>query len=449
MKITFHGGAQEVTGACHLLETKNAKILVDCGLVQEGEQCADYNFEKFKFNSAEIDALVVTHAHIDHIGRIPKLVREGFRGKIYSTSPTKDLAGLLLEDAMGLEARRSHKDQDEFLYTKKDIDQAFSLWQGIDYLEDVEVKGAKIRLNNAGHILGSSLVEMWAEGQHLLFSGDLGNIPSVLLPPPTIFSDIDIMVIESAYGERTHDTMEPKEIKLERAVEDASARGGTLLIPAFATERTQDILHLLNEMVLYKRTPEIPVFVDSPLAIKVTEVFENYPQYYKDEIKSLFLKHPNLFKFKKLRMTPSVEESKSINDIPPPKAIIAGSGMMMGGRILHHASRYLVDPKSILLIVGYQPPNSLGRKLLNGDQRVNIFGEAIEVRAEIRQAEGFSAHADSGQLFSFVEPSRDTLKKVFVVQGESEEALYFTQQVKDRLGVEAYAPTLHQSFELN
>lgn len=443
MKLSFHGGAQEVTGACYLLETPKTKILVDCGLFQGCEECTDFNFEDFKFDPRKLDAVFITHAHIDHIGRLPKLVRDGFSGKIYSTAPTKELARLLLEDALSI-ARR----QDKQLYAESDLEKTFSFWEEASYNRELEIKDIKIKLKNAGHILGSAMVEVWAGNKHLLFSGDLGNAPSVLIPPPDTFRDIEYLTIESTYGNREHEGEKERVLLLERAVEDVAARRGVLVVPVFATERTQDILFLLNEMLLFKRIPEMPVFVDSPLAIRATEVFERHPLEYKDEVKELFRSHPNLFKFKKLRLTETVEESKAINEVPPPKVILAGSGMMQGGRILHHLKRYLPSDRNILLIVGFQAAGSLGRRLIDGEKLVKILGEEIPVQAEIRKINGFSAHADNPQLFEFVERNKDTLKRVFVVQGEEPQALHFMQEVKDRLGVRADAPTLYESFEI-
>ncbi len=443
VKLSFHGGAREVTGACYLLETARSRALVDCGLFQGCEESADLNFSDFKFDPKAIDALFVTHAHLDHVGRIPKLVAAGFSGKIFSTAPTRDLARLILEDALSLASKQKNA-----LYTKPDLERTFELWEQIPYEKTVEIQDLKFKLNDAGHILGSSMIEIWAEGKRILFTGDLGNVPSALLPHPKSFKDIEYLIIESAYGNRVHESADERALKLERVMEDTVARGGTLMLPAFATERTQDILYLLNEMLFFKRIPEIPVFVDSPLAIRVTEVYERYMGYYKDEIKELFLRHPNLFKFKKLRFTESVEESKSINNVAPPKVVIAGSGMMQGGRILHHLRRYLPDPKSMLLIVGFQAAGSLGRRLIDGARTIKIFGEEVSVECEIRKINGFSAHADAPQLFSFVESTRDALKRVFVVQGEEAQALHFMQEVKDRLGVEAHAPMLYEEFEL-
>lgn len=443
MRLSFHGGAREVTGACYLLETGRTKILVDCGLFQGCEECADLNFKGFKFDPRKVDAVFVTHAHLDHIGRLPKLVREGFSGKIYSTAPTMELARLILEDALVVAKR-----QDRKLYAEADLKKTFSLWEDAPYGRRLEAGVLETEFKNAGHILGSAMVEVRGENKRFLFSGDLGNTPSVLISPPDILRDIEYLVIESTYGNRKHEDEKERILLLERAVEDVAARKGVLMIPVFATERTQDILFLLNEMLLFKRIPEMPVFVDSPLAIRATEVFERHPLEYKNGIKELFREHPHLFKFKRLRLTESVEESKAINDVPPPKVILAGSGMMQGGRILHHLRRYLPDPNSILLIVGYQAAGSLGRRLIDKERAVKIFDEDVTVQAEVRKINGFSAHADNPQLFDFVDRNRDALKRVFVVQGEEAQALHLMQEIKDRLGVQADAPTLYEKFEL-
>lgn len=443
MKITFYGGAREVTGANHLLEAGGTKILVDCGMFQGSREFDALNFKPFVYNPADIDALCVTHAHIDHVGRIPRLVAQGFKGRIISTAATRDLARVLLEDTMHLSEREGDP-----LFSIEDLDRASELWEAVPYYKEVMVNGVSVTLHNAGHILGSSFVACVAEGKKILFTGDLGNIPSILLPAPDDPGDIDYLVIESAYGNRVHESADDRLIQLERAVEDVASRGGTLMIPAFATERTQDLLHVLNEMFQFKRVPEIPVFVDAPLAIRITEVFEAYPDYYRDEIRELYRKHPHLFKFRRLKFTAEVEESKAINEVHPPKMIIAGSGMMNGGRILHHVRRYLSDPNSILLIVGFQPAGSLGRRLIDGEKTVKIFGETLFVQADIRKISGFSAHADNPQLFSFVSAARDTLKKVFVVQGEEAQALHFSQEIKDGLGITAEAPMIGETFEL-
>lgn len=443
MQISFHGGAREVTGACHLLETGSAKILVDCGLFQGSRDIEDMNFGPFGFDPSALDAVIITHAHIDHIGRLPRLVREGFHGVILSTVPTRELARVLLEDALHL-AEREHRT----LFSPEDLERTFTLWEDMPYRMPRAIKDAWLMLHDAGHILGSAMVRIEAGGKRILFTGDLGNIPSTLLPPPDAVEGIDYLVIESAYGTRLHELPEERILRLERAAEDAAFRGGTLLVPAFATERTQDIIFLLNEMLHQKRIPQMPVYVDSPLAIRITEVYERHPEAYKEEIKELYRAHPHLFRSRELHFTLSVDESKTINDVRPPKVVVAGSGMMAGGRILHHARRYLPDPKSILLIIGYQASGSLGRRLVGGAERVVIMDEEITVRAEVRQIGGFSAHADNAQLHAFVDPKRDTLKRVFVVQGEDEQALGFQQEIEDRLGIPASAPMRGERFTL-
>lgn len=443
MKLSFHGGVREVTGSCYLLQTAQTNILVDCGMFQGADDVSDINFGDFAFDPAGVQALLVTHAHLDHIGRIPRLVQKGFKGKIISTAATRDLSRLILEDALSLA-----KYYDRQLFDEKDIEAAFSLWEAVPYHEKREVGDVTYQLDRSGHILGSSFIELWAEGKHVLFTGDFGNVPSTLLLPPDPVSGLDYLVIESTYGNRTHEQIAERELKFERALEDAASHGGTLMIPAFATERTQDILYLLNELLHFKRIPDVPVFVDAPLATRITEVYEQYGGEYREEIRELMVRHPNLFRFKRLKFTESVDDSKAINDVPSPKVIIAGSGMMTGGRILHHARRYLQDPKSILLIIGYQSPRSLGRRLLDGAETVRIFGEEVRVEAEIRQIDGFSAHADEPQLYAFVERTRDTLKRVFVVHGEDAQATHLAQQIRDRLGVQADVPALHDEVAL-
>ena len=432
-----------MTGSCYLLQTEKTNILVDCGMFQGADDVSDVNFNDFSFDPKIVQALFVTHAHLDHVGRIPRLVQKGFKGKIISTTATRDLARLILEDALSL-ARR----EDRQLFEAKDIEDAFSLWETVPYHQKEEIGDIGYQLDRSGHILGSSFIKLWVEGKCMLFSGDLGNVPSTLLPPPDPVSGLDYLVVESTYGNRVHEHVAERELEFERAVEDTAARGGTLMIPAFATERTQDILFLLNELLHFKRIPDMLVFVDAPLAIRITEVYERYGNEYREEIRELMVKHPNLFRFKQLKFTESVEDSKHINDVPSPKVIIAGSGMMTGGRILHHARRYLQDPKSMLLIIGYQSSSSLGRRLLEGAPLVRILGEEIPVQAEIRSIDGFSAHADEPQLFSFVEQTRDTLKRVFVVHGEIAQAQHFSHEIRDRLGVQADVPTLGEEVEI-
>ncbi|MBI4224814.1 MAG: MBL fold metallo-hydrolase [Candidatus Sungbacteria bacterium] len=443
MNISFHGAAQEVTGSCCLLQTEKTNLLIDCGMFQGGAEHEQKNFMEFGFDPASVQTLLVSHAHLDHIGRIPLLVKRGFSGTIFSTAATRDLSRLILEDALGLAQREGRE-----LFSAEDLEAAFRIWHAVPYYEKNTAEDVEFRFGRSGHILGSCLIEIWAEKKHLLFTGDLGNIPSVLLPPPDTIEGIEYLITESTYGSRTHESAQERQLELERAIEDVGSRAGVLMIPAFAAERTQEILHLINEMMHFKRIPDMPVFVDAPLAIRITEVYERYPDEYHEDIRALMAAHPNLFKFKRLRLTESVEDSKAINDVPMPKVVIAGSGMMTGGRILHHARRYLPDEKSILLIIGYQGAGSLGRRLIDGASVVRMFGEDVPVRAEVRKIGGFSAHADGPQLFSFADRMRDTLKRVFVVHGEPAEAMFLAQEIRDRMGIPADVPVLHEEVKI-
>lgn len=447
-KITFYGGAQEVTGSNYLLEASGKKILVDCGMFQGSRFSAERNHENFPYDPREIDALFVTHAHIDHTGRIPRLARAGFRGRIFSTPPTKDFAGLMLEDSLGVlekEARRNS--EQEALYTTDDIVSTMRLWEAVPYGERAEIGGVKARIHNAGHILGSSMIEFEAEGKRIMFTGDLGNAPMPLLNPPDRVENLDALVIESAYGNRVHEDAYGRKLKLERAVEDTVKRGGVLMIPAFALERTQELLYEFNDLVEHGRIPKVPIFLDSPLSIRATDIYKRYSSYFSSEARQLMRSGDDLFQFPGLRKTLATDESKSINDVDGPKIIIAGAGMMQGGRILHHARRYLPDQNSTVLFIGYLAAGSLGRRIVDGETTVSIMGERVAVRAEARSIGGYSAHADTNQLLDFVRTGADTLKKVFVVQGEPAAALFFTQRVRDYLGIMASAPRLGEAKE--
>lgn len=443
ISLSFYGGAREVTGACYLLEAVGKKVLVDCGMFQGCEDCDVRNHRPFPFDAKGVDAVILTHAHVDHIGRLPKLCRDGFRGPIYATPPTKDLAAILLEDAMNF-----FKPGPGELFSASDLTETLNRFQPVAYGESIDLGGASLTLLTAGHILGSALARIEADGRVLVFSGDVGNQPSILLPPRASVPEAHVLVVESVYGNKRHHHTEDRRLMLERAIEDVAHRRGTLMIPVFATERTQEILHEINEMIKLKRVPSMPVFVDSPLAIKATAVFAKYPTYYREEIQGLYRAHRHLFEFKNLRMTESVTESKAVNDVPPPKIILAGSGMSTGGRILHHERRYLSDPNSILLITGFQAAGSLGRRLLDHAPEVKIHGETVPVRAEVRVIDGYSAHADEVELLAFVDEMRDNLERVFVVQGEPASALGFQQTIQDRLGVPAVAPVYGEQFEL-
>lgn len=470
MKLTFHGGARSVTGANYLLETENSKILVDCGLSQGTRHAEKQNYKPFPYDASSIDAVFITHAHIDHTGLLPKLIKEGFRGKIYMTKPTKDFSKIMLEDSQGLMAYEAEREGREPLYSKKNVILTIDYIEGVDYGKKIKAaKDVVCRFRDAGHILGSAIIELWIseqkQGQFLpkagpghafadvkkvVFSGDLGNPPVPLLRPTEFIDEADYVVVESTYGDRLHEKKEERKNLLEDAIEDTIKKGGTLMIPAFALERTQELLFELNSLVENLRIPKVPIFIDSPLAIDATKIYKKYPDYYNKKATYLIEGGDELFKFPRLKFTYKTEESKTINDAPPPKVIIAGSGMSTGGRILHHERRYLPDPNSMMLIIGYQAAGTLGRRVLDGAKTVKIFSETVPVRAHVRAIGGYSAHADQGALYHWVEHIKrgGKLKRVFAVQGEEGPALAFVQLVRDNLGVSAEAPIVGDSVEL-
>ena len=445
-----------MTGACYLLESalnssgQSAKILIDCGLFQCPGICEARSHEPFPFRPAEIEAVFITHTHIDHIGRVPKLFKDGFKGKVYSTSATRELAQIMLEDNLHLLKKGADSEKREgLLFDENDLAEAARNWEGLEYHEEKNIGGFKIRFLDAGHVLGSSMVEIKAENKKIVFSGDLGNPPTPLLRPYEKITDADFLIVESTYGDRLHEGKKERQLKIERVVESTVKNKGVLMIPAFSLERTQELLFEFNELVEKGRVPEVPIFLDSPLAIRATEVYRKYERYYNKEAQYIISSGDKVFKFPMLKFTLTTEESKAINDVPPPKIVIAGSGMSTGGRILHHERRYLSDPNSAILMVGYQAAGSLGRRIQDGAKSVKIFGEDVPVRCRVETIQGYSAHPDRDMLLDFVKNSADTLEKVFCVQGEPAAALFLVQRVRDYLGIDAVAPRYGDSFEVS
>lgn len=449
MKLHFYGAARSVTGANYLLEIGGKKIMIDCGMIQGPFFAEEKNYEPFPYDPKEIDYLFITHAHIDHIGRIPKLVRDGFKGKIICTPPTRDLSELSLLDSAHLLAEEAEKFDRRPIYEEADVPASMPFFQPAEYRAELNLgNGIAATLRDAGHILGSSIIEIRGEGKKIVFTGDLGNPPTPILKPTDYVNDADYLIIESAYGNRFHERKEERRNILEDTIEDLVSMGGVLMIPAFAMERTQELLFELNELVEHHRIPKIPIFIDSPLAIKTTEIYKKYPEYYNQEAAYLIKSGDDLFRFPGLKFTETKEESKKINDAPPPKVIIAGSGMSQGGRILHHEIRYLPDPKSIFLVIGYQVPGSLGRRILEKAKELKIFDQPVAVRAQVRAIGAYSAHADQDGLFYFAMQTKKTLKKVFVVQGEEDASLALAQRIRDHLGIDASAPMLYDTIEI-
>jgi len=447
MKLSFYGAVKDVTGSNYLLETEDGKkILIDCGLKQNSNFADEDNWDKFPYDLSEISAVLVTHAHIDHTGLLAKLVKDGYRGKVYSTPPTRDFANLLLLDSESIlfkEAERMGRPQ---LYSAIDVNQLMSQWEGIEYYRDLNIGEAKITFYNAGHILGSSIIVVEADGKKIAFTGDLGNNPPDLIKGTDFLEVADYCVIESAYGDRIHEPV--KEGVIEDLIEDIARDKGVLMIPAFAMERTQKILYEMHDLFKEKRVPKVPVYLDSPLAIKITDVYKTFKSYFNDETIKEMKTNFMLFDFPGLEKTLTTEESKNINLVSAPKVIIAGSGMSQGGRILHHEARYLSDPKSIILFVGYQTKGSLGRRIKEGQPIVKIHGEDVRVRCRIVSIESYSAHADQIQLLAWIEPMKLNLSKVFVVQGDEESSSTLANKISDQLAVHAEIPEKGKVYEL-
>lgn len=440
MKLTFCGGVGEVTGSNYLLESGGTKIMVDCGLHQGSHYAERQNFEPFSYNPSEISAVFITHSHLDHTGRLPSLVRRGFKGTVYSTAATKDFAELMLLDSEHLLEQESEREKRPPLYTTEDIMQLRQRWEGLRYHAPVEVGPFTVELFDAGHILGSAIIKVRAEGKTVVFSGDLGNSPAPIIQPTEHILEADYCLIESTYGDRVHENVDRREEQLEDVVEDTVRAGGTLMIPTFAMERTQELLYHLHQLFEGGRVPRVPVFIDSPLAIKLTAVYKKYESYFNAETAHIAKSGEDILNFPGLRLTLTVEQSKEINGVPPPKIVIAGSGMSNGGRILHHEQRYLPDPKSTILFIGYQAKETLGRQIMDGATEVRIFGEKVPVRCKKVNIPGYSAHADQPLLLSWLKPMRLSLKKVFVVQGEEQSSSALARRIVDDLAVEAEVP---------
>ena len=447
--LTCAGGAGSVTGSNFLLTHEDGTtLLVDCGLFQGSRIAEVENRKAFPFDVPNIKALVVTHAHIDHIGRIPQLMKAGFCGTIYSTPPTKDLVEFMLLDSLGVLKKETSREYEDDLYTEEDVHAAVRLWKAVPYHEPFSIGAMQVVLRDAGHILGSAMVEVTVNGKKIILTGDLGNSPAPLLKDTEQITDATYLVMESVYGDRVHPDVSKRRDMLENVIEETVHAGGTLMIPAFSLERTQDLLYEIEGMMEHSRIPMVPVFLDSPLAIKVTDVYKKYKDYFNDIARKAFDGEGSIFQFPQLIETETTAESKRIYEAAPRKIVIAGSGMSNGGRILHHEKRYLPDEKSALLLVGYQSPGSLGRQLQDGARQVVIHGEHIPVRARIVTISGYSAHKDSEGLVDFVSHTVDTVKQVFVVMGEPKSALFLVQRLRDYLGVNAIAPQAGESFEL-
>lgn len=444
MNITFCGAARVVTGSCSLVEAAGQKILVDCGMFQGGTELEKRNGERFLFEPTEINAAIITHAHLDHIGRLPLLVKRGFTGWIYGTPASLELARLILEDAVSVMEHNAKNYGTPIWYDATGVAECAARFRPVDYYQDLILAGAggqeiKIYLRDAGHIFGAASVEIYADGKRVVFSGDVGNLKMPIIRETDMLPGaLDALICESTYGDRLHEREFDRQTYIENMVKKAVDRGGALLIPSFSLERTQELLYDLNDLIdRKKRLPRLPIFLDSPLAIKATAVYRRFTKYYDEDATKLLQADDDLFNFPGLTMCLDKEDSKKINLAPNPKIIIAGAGMMNGGRIVYHALRNLSDPKSTLLFIGYQAQGTLGREILDGKERVRILGETVPVRCQVEAIGALSAHADQEKLLDWVGGAPSLPKKIYLNHGEPAPAEALAKLLKTELGVKA------------
>lgn len=465
MKIKFCGAAKEVTGSKHLLEIGDKKILLDCGLFQGRRKEAEEKNKHFLFNPEEIDAVILSHAHIDHSGLLPLLVKQGFKGNIFSTFATRDLCNYMLMDSAYIQEKDVeyfNKKQEkkgeapiEALYNSEDALKALSQFSAVSYERAFPVvDGVVCSFYDAGHVLGSALVHLIIHDKEndkhikIGFTGDLGRKNLPILRDPQILPDVDYLLIESTYGDRFHESILDAGKKLGEIVNKTIKRGGKIIIPSFALERTQEVVYHLNVLWQNKQIPDIPVFVDSPLAANVTEVFAGHPECFDAEVFKEFVSNrKNPFGFGRLQYTHSVEESKALNELNGPAIIISASGMCENGRILHHLKNNIEDPRNTVMIVGYMAKDTLGRKILEKQQVVNIFGEPYHLRAEVVEMDAFSAHADRSDLLDYISKVKVS-KEIILVHGEEEQAGKFKEYLNESGYNDVAQPGLGDEIEI-
>lgn len=466
IKLNFFGAAKNVTGSCYFLEANGMRLLVDCGLYQERD-LKQRNWDPFPVPANTIDAVLLTHAHLDHCGRLPKLVKEGFKGTVYATSATAEIAHIIMLDSAHIQEEdikhkmkrheRSGKKSPfpyEPLYTMEDAEKVKNLFSSVRYNTPVRIgEGITAEFREAGHVFGSSsiriVVEQDGEKRSVLFSGDVGRWDLPIMRDPYQYENADYVLIESTYGDRVHKDVTDIPRELARVINETHQAGGNVVIPSFALERTQELLYHLNNLLKDDRIPHLMAFVDSPMAIKITEVFKKHPELFDEETMAHVRAGEKPCDFPGLTMSQSVDQSKAINHIKGTAIIIAGSGMCTGGRIKHHLKNNVSRPESTILFVGYQAVGTLGRILLEKPETVRIFGEEHLVRARVERIGGFSAHADRNELFRWLSSIQNPPRKVFVVHGEESQSDAFRQFLSEKTGWECIVPSYEQEIVLD
>lgn len=461
MTIQFLGGAKTVTGSCFFVKTDNLKFLVDCGAFQGPEELEDRNYEPFPFNPADIDFVFLTHAHFDHCGRIPVLVKQGFKGRIICTQPTRDLAKVILLDSANLQEEESKRwevkakmeEMRKPLFTEQDVEECMKYFEVYPYGTSVNLShDCEFRLRDSGHILGSAIIELWIKNsadrlRKLVFSGDLGQPGARIVNDPDLIRDADYVICESTYGNRLHKDRNETVLELLAALQSAQREGGNVLIPSFAIERTQEILYELNLFIENKLISNLPVYLDSPMASRATEIFRQYPDFYDEDAKRLIQKGDDPFDFPGLTKIESTEESKRLVS-KKGIVIIAGSGMCTGGRILHHLKNNIENPTTHLVIVGYQVAGTLGRRFVDKEKVVKIMGQDYQNNAKLFTLNGFSGHGDQRDLRYWLRGFGHTPRQVFLVHGDPEIINDFAQNLKEEIHKDIYIPEHMEEVKL-
>jgi metallo-beta-lactamase family protein len=464
MRISFHGAAHTVTGSQHLIEVNGSRLLLDCGLFQ-GRRADTYERNlNFQHDPHKVDAVILSHAHIDHAGNLPNLAKKGFEGPIYATHATKDLANLMIQDSGHIQEsdaefvnkKRARRGEPaiEPLYTKHDSEKVIGLFKGLDYEEKFEpVPGVIVRFFEAGHILGSAGVSLEIEEKGkkicLLFSGDIGRFKLPLLRDPVLPDAADYMIMECTYGDKPHPDPDAAFLEFRDIVKKTVERGGKVIVPAFAVGRTQELVYHLNRMMSLKEVPSVPVYVDSPLAVNTTGVFRNHLECFDEETRKFVEegKHAAL-DFKMLTYVQSVDESKALNERTDPMVIISASGMAETGRIVHHIKNNIENPKNTICIVSWQAPDTLGRRLADREQQVRIFGETYDRKCDVATIGGLSGHAGQDLLMKYALGVKDTVKQIFLVHSEEKQAMTLKGLLEEQKMDNVHYPDLHESVEL-